>query len=438
MTRMSDEAVPGSDWEDDPGDEIDDDFLYHLYQGGDLLRANRVVEAKDHLEKAFMIKPANPRGQNLLGLVYFKLGLFHRAIEIYRDLVQRFPQDPTLWVNLAMVHVKTDQLDEAERELMQAVSLSPEHTSANRYLGLVLARKGETEAAKEHFVKAGVKNVEQLIVSQAGEELPEQRQEEIRQAQRQALAEVADQGFRELEASEIPFRSAGPGSKQTSAPPPGSTEDVGRVVEEQWQTQEAGREAGSPPDAAAGFALVDGKLEIRCRGLVHCRVGMLSWVEGDLRFRHIAKRFGGQETRHLFDRAERAIVAVEGDGLLRLEPAEGQIMSLFDNAGESGYFLEELVVAFGDTPSWENGRLPSAGGGDLPIFHLFSKARLVLGCSGPIVRRPVQGGHKIRLKADRLVGWLGNLVPRLYEAEPPLVDELWIELSGDGEILCLV
>ena len=56
----------------------DEEFLSQLYKGGELLAAEQVVEAKDHLERAFKLHPKNEQAQNLLGLTYFKLGLFDR------------------------------------------------------------------------------------------------------------------------------------------------------------------------------------------------------------------------------------------------------------------------------------------------------------------------------------------------------------------------
>ncbi len=406
MTSMTDEKTSEPEFVADYRDEeIDDDFLYHLYQGGELLRSNRVVEAKDHLEKAFKLKPKNPRGQNLLGLVYFKLGLFHRAIEIYQELVDRYSDDATLRVNLAMVYFKAEQLDEAERELRRAIDLSPDHKNAHRYLGLVLVRKGETDEAQEHFGKAEVKNIESLIGAPSGDDLPSQNQDEFQQTQSQALADVADQAFREMEENEIPLRDEGPAAVAVSAP---------------------------------GLFSLDGEsLLIRCPGRVYCRLGTVSWVEGNLGFVPVNKRFSGEETQHPFDRGERAVVAVEGEGVLRLGAPEGMAYQVLQHGDASGYYLENLVFAFGDTSPWENGRLTSGAGTDLPIFHIRGDAQVVICCAGGIVRRRLDGERRVRLRASGLIGWIGDLMPRLFEGEQPLSEELWIELSGAGEILCL-
>src|SRR5262245_34033966 len=138
-----------------PGKSSEDEFLHALYQGGELLAAGKVIEAKDHLERAFQLQPKNEKAQNLLGLTYFKLGLFDRAAEIYENLVQENPADPTLRVNLGLVYLKTTAVARAIREFETATDLAPEHKRAHNYLGIALAQAGEYGRARDHFLVAG-------------------------------------------------------------------------------------------------------------------------------------------------------------------------------------------------------------------------------------------------------------------------------------------
>ncbi len=135
--------------------EENEEFLQKLYKGGELLASGNVVEAKEHLEHAYKIQPKNEKGQNLLGLTYFKLGQFDRASEIYEALVRENPADPTLRVNLGLVYLKASSTQRAIREFETATDLAPEHTKAHNYLGLALAQAGEYGKAREHFLLAG-------------------------------------------------------------------------------------------------------------------------------------------------------------------------------------------------------------------------------------------------------------------------------------------
>jgi hypothetical protein len=418
-------------WVDEDEGEIDDDFLFHLYQGGEFLRADRIVEAKEHLEKALELKPANPRGQNMLGLVYFKLGLFPQAVELYQGLVRRYQDDPTLRVNLAMVHLKAEELDQAESQLRAALQFSPDHLSAHRYLGLVLVRQGKASEARGHLERAGVRNLDRLLDPAEAEEPGAERQAEVESANRRALAEVAELGFQELETRDVPFRGVGLGV--ASAP---ASQTDGEP--ETWQALDAhlSTAAGSSPSSAERlFRLQDGRLHIDSPGRVYTRLVGLDWIQGRCDFSAVKKRFAGKETRHPFDRGERAMVATSGPVRLGLSSPTGEAFSLIRLARDPGYFVEPLVFAFSDTTAWENGRLPASKGEGLSIFHLFAEAEVVLCCAGPVRRQRLIGDERVLLRANRLVGWIGNLVPRLAEGEPPLPEGLWIELTGGGDVL---
>ncbi len=434
---MTEEPKDGLDGEQSY-DEIDDDFLFHLYKGGEMLRASRVVEAKDHLEKAFSLKPTNPKGQNLLALVYFKLGLFSRAIDIYTSLVESFPQDPTLRVNLAIAFFKADQLNDAEDQLRKAIELAPDHKNAHRYLGLVLVRNAEPEAARKHFIKAGVKNIDHLV-SIAPMDNSDHEHQSRQKAHSRVLAEVAEEGFRELEEKEFPFRDVGPGSNQQKSSPASDREHEQQVQQESWRAMES-MESSLPEGRSSvqgSDLLMDGKSLLVCSPpSVYCRLTNVVWLEGDLSFTPVNKRFGGKDTKHPFDRQERAVMRTEGKGCMRLEPPEGKSFFLLENDSESRYFLEDLVFAFADGPSWENGRLPAVGSGeDLSIFHIFGHGRIVLCIERDTIKRAMVSGQKVRLPVTKLVGWSGTFVPRLFVAEPPLPANLWIELTGEGEVL---
>ena len=134
---------------------VEEEFLGALYKGGELLAAGKIVEAREHLEKAHQLEPKNEKAQNLLGLTYFKLGLYDDAARVYELLVRENPVDPTLRVNLGLVYLKTNNLERCIRELETATDLDPSHQKAHNYLGLALAQAGEYARAREHFHAAG-------------------------------------------------------------------------------------------------------------------------------------------------------------------------------------------------------------------------------------------------------------------------------------------
>ena len=123
---------------DSTRDVAQEDFLFHLYRGSELLQENRVLEAKEELEFALTMQPSDPKGQDLLGAVYFRLGHYPRAIQIYEALEQGFPGDASVKVNLALAYLKTGQPEAARRTLQDATRINPDHRRAWGYLGLAL------------------------------------------------------------------------------------------------------------------------------------------------------------------------------------------------------------------------------------------------------------------------------------------------------------
>jgi uncharacterized protein (AIM24 family) len=215
---------------------VDDEFLHHLYRGGELLAAGKVIEAKDYLERAHKLQPKNEKGQNLLGLTYFKLGLFDRAAELYEMLVRDNPVDPTLRVNLGLVYLKTNALQRAVREFEVAVDLAPDHKKAHNYLGLALAQQGEYGRAREHFLQAGSDAMaEKMTRAIAGEGFS-----------RPAPVQPAkERGFAELEGAEVVREQGGEPVPET--PVPTSAEPVSAGGEE----VPAPQAAPEPPAPAA-------------------------------------------------------------------------------------------------------------------------------------------------------------------------------------------
>jgi len=144
-----------------------EDFLFHLYRGSELLQENHVHEAKEELEAALRLQPLDVKGQDLLAVVYFRLGLYPRAIRIFEELVQAYPNERTPRTNLALCYLKTGQPMNALGLLEQTVATHPTCQRAWAYLGLVYERLGEFARARDSFRHAGqegmAKRMEDLL-----------------------------------------------------------------------------------------------------------------------------------------------------------------------------------------------------------------------------------------------------------------------------------
>ncbi len=148
-------------------DVAGEDFLFHLYRGSELLQDNRVHDAKAELEQALSLQPSDPKGQDLLGIVYFRLGLYPRAIAIYEQLIKLHPDALEPRINLALSYLKTGQPAQARFELEKVVEQSPGHSRAWGYLGLAFQRLGDYERASYAFQAGGHDGMARRLIDMA-------------------------------------------------------------------------------------------------------------------------------------------------------------------------------------------------------------------------------------------------------------------------------
>jgi hypothetical protein len=214
-SSFDDRRVPGSVAHasippDSSRDVAQEDFLFHLYRGSELLQENRVLEAKEELEFALTMQPLDAKGQDLLGAVYFRLGLYPRAIQIYENLAGQFPRDASVKINLALCYLKTGQPEPAKGALQEAVRINPEHKRAWGYLGLALQKLGEIEPAQIAFERGGHSLMAKRMTEKRRTSMPppSEASPEIDEGVRS----VAETAFSELDAGELRFALAEPHS----------------------------------------------------------------------------------------------------------------------------------------------------------------------------------------------------------------------------------
>ncbi|GMU01956.1 hypothetical protein KH5H1_60760 [Corallococcus caeni] len=546
----------------EPG-PAEEEFLRQLHRGAELLGAGKVTEAKDFLERAHQLQPRHEKAQNLLGLSYFKLGLFDRAADLYEMLVRDNPVDPTLRVNLGLVYLKTNALQRAAREFETATDLAPDHKKAHNYLGLTFAQMGEYGRAREHFLLSGSDAMaEKMSRAIAGEgysrppappaPAPARPREEEESAapppssgesdwgaqfgldeaprspraaatpQPQAPAKPSDDDLRfaedegppaptdehafasrtqededpslaagestygddaelaattdadtsgadvevadelpptpvseEIEVSEEPpvlasdlesepgaafadtfdalakSESAPIARPSEPAPVPGAVPGMNPPVLTEWVPTVAlpGAVPGQPfTQGAAGVTLaVNGELLTRLEGLVA--------VRGQVTFQPEMKRFRGRATDKPFGEGDQAMVRARGQGTLHLEPSSGRQLVPVVLDDESVYLRDACVFAFEEPVVFENGRVPSELAQDLDLVHLRGQGRVLLSLSGPLRSVPVAMDQPVTVPLTHLVGWVGNLTPRVMPLVASAAGETLrgaVELGGEG------
>lgn len=482
-------GAPGARAARDPELEAgwDEDFLYHLSRGSEFLLDDRVVEAKEELERALEYRPEDAKGQDLLAGSYFRLGVYPRAIEIWRRLVRRFPDDPTLRVNLGLVLFKTGQPDDALAHLEHALSVDPEHARAWGYYGLVQWRLGRLPEAREAFSRGGQAAMarrmeDELRASSAGSiaappsappSAPAPVAELASERDRAQVRTTADAAIDRLHAEEAPL----------------VVEAVReRRITGQWRVVEAGADAiprtsqprrptavDAPmslgalvdwwaPSIPAGEPLVvspTGLLLVSTRGAVHARRTGMLLVRGAPRIEEVARRFrrgpeetlGGDEPILRWSAGE-AAGGAPGELLAVAAPESGQRFQAIRVEDDVLYVVERFVHAFDDRIELESGRLPElargpartesegeeAGGERLVLFR--GSGTVVLRMPRPPTAIAVRAGDDARVTPGSLLGWTGRLFPLApedvragTEAGGAEGGAATIALRGDGTVL---
>lgn len=250
-----------------PGDEeSNDDFLFYLYRGSELLQDDRAHEAKEELERALRLQPHDTKGQDLLAVVYFKLGHFERAIAIYEQLRRKNPRDTALLLNLSLCYLKTGQPSLARRHLEALLAVIPSHARAWGYLGLACERIGDLGQAQRAFERGGHEQMARRVADKRASIPAAELPHDERTALAGPVADVVAAAFEELDAGELSFELAHPGDEhegaadgESSGPvelgqrpdtSQGSPKNVETVKADTAKSDTLERPPGAPPAAA--------------------------------------------------------------------------------------------------------------------------------------------------------------------------------------------
>jgi uncharacterized protein (AIM24 family) len=472
-------------------DVAGEDFLFHLYRGSEMLQDNRVHDAKAELEQALSLQPSDPKGQDLLGIVYFRLGLYPRAIAIYEQLIKLHPDALEPRINLALSYLKTGQPAQARFELEKVVDQSPGHSRAWGYLGLAFQRLGDYERASYAFQAGGHDGMARRLIEMTASggalsirpEPPAPAKAEARRAAGDALAEMdRDAPFRADESRvaevRIPAAPAAPtGTWQAveigrESPPEAGERDArpqppllpslvpmpsaslrAEVRPPEGAVPASLRAVTSPPrrpgEATREALLVfprDLPVSLHASGLVLVQAanGFATRFEN---VRSVAGALG--QTSSVLQRRARGrlleeplggpsspIVELAGKVELVLGPTVGQRLMPLALDDQTLYLREDTLSGFESGLSYENGRLPLGDGDSIPMVQLRGPGTVVISVPPELASIEVSEGRTTAVRALAVLGWLGRVVPRgLLAGEAPGGSRGFVAFAGDGMVL---
>ncbi len=395
---------------------LDEEFLYHLSRGSDLLARGEAEPALAALTRAAHLRPRDSKVLGLLGQASYRLGRFEEAIEIYGRLVDENPVEAATRVNLGLACLKANRYSEAVKQLSIALDLNPDHKKAMGYLGLAHLESGNARAARDWFARAGssmmVARCDEVIAS-GGAAPPQTAEAHLPESPEPIHAAAAEMAPARPSAATYPALATFAAARVVTPP--------GEVF---WT------------DGQTLIMWVYGELLTRLEGLFAAR--------GRLEASPAWKRFRGRATQRPFGEGPARMHRVKGEGTLFFRGAGRRHLAL-DLSGDAGYFREEAVFAMEESVAYENGRVPSRVSPDLALVHLRGKGRFLLVTAGEPVAVEVSEAAPVRVPIATLLGWVGALTPAVVGfAEPPPGTEpveaqpqapAMVELAGEGRVL---
>jgi hypothetical protein len=481
---------PESEREPAPSSAFDgEDFLFHLYRGSELLQDNCVAQAKEELERALRFQPRDVEGQGLLGVVYFRLGLYPRAIVIYEELVRSCPTEITPKVNLALCYLKTGQQGAARDVLEDVIRVEPDHLRAWGYYGLALERLGEYEKAQAAFDRAGQPQLARRMLTILDQSRPAPDPSEA-ERQRYEVRRVAADAALELDGKvDTPFSSAE------------ETGDLEGVRSSRWRAVEPGEEtvppapksqrgaslpsrlgglsmpvvtdpadllpasmrgpalasipigiAGTPsalvaalsvaPPAAAERVSLTGTMAlVKVEVAFAVRNDALRAVQPDrtpFRWGALRRRARGHDTDEPFGGPATPWSVLEGTGVIAVSAAEGRSIAALELGGEFVYLREGRLLGFDSSARHENGRLPAPPSEPAPIVivQLSGHGTVLVESERPLRALGTSADKKLVVRSESVAGWTGRLLAQpLTAEESPTHAHGFVAFSGDGFVL---
>ncbi len=470
-----------------PETMTDPGYLTHLSRGGELLKTERLGEAKTEFERALVVRPGDPKALALLGLACFRLALYDEAGSIYKTLVDSSPDDAGLRLNLGLVYLKAGNTEAAAMELDRAIELEPTNGRAKGYLGLAYARLGDFARARDAFREAGqlelAQEMETVMAGAQAVDRPELTPDgsvdvafdgEATRATGpdESLRRVREEGFEKIEASggsltnidELAARARARGDARWGGPSTLDETTAALVAAAARHSLEQRPRLGGPqqltsflhqrlvmPKLARDIFEIQagGALVVRVSGRLISRTDGVVSSGGALTYSGALRRSKGRLGEEPLGSDDSPVYEITGEGFMIAMPRGGRFTALrLDD--DVVYLREPAVYAFESNLRWESGRIPGSvaatatpganpgevvPGPGLRFLNLRGDGCCCVHTSRPAVSIQVTPDWMFYVDAQSLVGWQGKVVPRVAPRAPDDPSPLFVECSGEGIVI---
>jgi tetratricopeptide repeat protein len=432
-------------------DTVREEFLFHLYRGSELLQDGRIHEAKEELESALRLQPLEAKGQDLLAVVYFRLGLYPRAIDIFADLVREFPRERTPRINLALCYLKTGQSQRARDLLEETMVMHPDYDRGWAYLGLSYEGLGDLWRAREAFLRAGQAGMARRMEERmgiAGDELETPTVERYYHTFGAGESMPASLGLTPNKTNPPPRMASSrpprppslppfetPVLTRASPPPPAVGDNP--TAERFLRQREAPWPRGSTtfvPNPASGHAYV------HVDGAFACRPEALDALSPSSEAPWHVEPWpsGGDGTWSATSGGLEGFVRVRGKGYVALAADEGRALAGLALQGGLFWIERRSLVGAALSLTLEQRRAPfDAAGAPGHWVRLEGQGLVVAGLPAKHTAYRIAQGESVLVRRGAICGWWGPLIaepaPLARGASEP--GHALISFSGDGFVL---
>jgi len=413
------------------------------------------VEARRCFERAVSLHPTSVVARRALALTFSLAGEWRQALEIWASLSAEHPDDVEARLAMGLALLKVKRFEHARETLESVVRDAPTHRRAWGYLGVALERLGQSEAAERAFLAGRhVSAVERIqrFKSPSREHRstmpPGEWSSDARPAVPRLSAGARSVFTTTLRPPSVIPRALGTGFSEPTARPPSSEEqtltpprvpaDMGpqpflpvvplldaalasllvvphepRVVGHATGMVLVGLDYGAPSGAGRFAARVD---------MVHAHAGSLEGFAID--------RGEGPSTEP-FLTSNPPFLRFAGRGQLLLAPPSGAHLAPLAMNNDLAFFREDVIAGFEERLDADLGLIHFRSGATaMHIVRFRGDGVVVLSLKESFLAIDVRGEDVVTLRADALLGWLGNLVPEPYEGATNL-----LTFTGEGTLL---
>ncbi len=124
------------------------------------------LEAAEQFKNILQTDPRNVEAMEQLADIYSRMKWFEESIDVYGQLIKRFPYNADYRRDLGSVLYEVDMVEEAEAQLLEALRIKPGDAAALLFLGLVYFKRRLLAMAVETLKDSLKANPNQPEVSQ--------------------------------------------------------------------------------------------------------------------------------------------------------------------------------------------------------------------------------------------------------------------------------